>query len=71
MATSTKREDSGSSLPLLEKRIKALENGILNRVYPVGCYFYTSSSKYNPEQRMGGKWTKETNSSPYRWKRVR
>lgn len=70
MATSTKREDPGSSIPLLEKRIKALENGILNRVYPVGCYFYTSSAKYNPE-RMGGKWTKETNSSPYRWKRVR
>ena len=49
------REDYRTVLPQLEKRI----DGLLDFFYPVGCYFETSDTKFNPNKSWGGKWELE------------
>ena len=49
------REDPRTALPQLEKRL----DGLLDFFYPVGCYFETSDTEFNPNKAWGGKWELE------------
>lgn len=64
------RKNYESAIPQLEKRIEDVANSLVDRVYPIGSCYYTSREGFNPEQ-LGGKWERETNTSPYRWVRTR
>lgn len=45
-------------------------NSIFDMFYPVGSYFETSDSTFDPNTAWGGTWQKDTTSSPYRWHRT-
>ena len=49
------REDPRTVLPQLEKRIA----GLIDLFYPVGSYYETSDSKFNPNTAWGGTWELE------------
>lgn len=34
----------------------AINSGLLNLIYPVGCYFETSDTSFNPNASWGGTW---------------
>lgn len=54
------REDPRTALPQLEKQLNARIDGLLDFFYPVGCYFETSDTEFNPNKAWGGKWELET-----------
>lgn len=54
------REDPRTALPQLEKQLNARIDGLLDFFYPVGCYFETSDTEFNPNKSWGGKWELET-----------
>ena len=64
------RKSPETALPQLEKKITEIENTLVDRVYPVGSYYYTSKADFNPES-IGGLWERENNTAPYRWRRTR
>ncbi len=64
------RKNPEAAIPQLEKRIDDLANSFVDRAFPVGCCFFTADQSYNPE-KIGGEWERETNTSPYRWRRKR
>ena len=43
---------------------------VANIVYPVGSYYETSSSSFNPESAWGGTWSSSQSGSVYRWHRT-
>lgn len=45
-------------------------NNIFDTFYPVGSYYETSDSTFDPNTAWGGTWQKDTTSSPYRWHRT-
>lgn len=45
-------------------------NNIFDTFYPVGSYYETSDSTFDPNTAWGGTWNKDTTSSPYRWHRT-
>jgi ribosome modulation factor len=60
------REDSRTALPQLEKQFNAQVDGINSRIdglldffYPVGCYFETSDTSFDPNKSWGGEWELE------------
>lgn len=54
------RQDYKTALPQLEKEFNARFDGLLDFFYPVGCYFETSDTKFDPNKSWGGKWELET-----------
>lgn len=54
------REDPRTALPQLEKRFNARFDGLLDFFYPVGCFFETSDTEFNPNKAWGGKWELES-----------
>lgn len=63
------RQQYETALPQLEKRIAELNDSLIDRVYPIGSYYYTSNDKTNPNH-WGGEW-ELTSTSPYTWHRTR
>ena len=43
---------------------------VFDTFYPVGSYYETSDSTFDPNTAWGGTWQKDTNSSPYKWHRT-
>ena len=41
----------------------AINTGLLNLIYPVGCYFETSDNDFNPNTSWGGTWELETDGT--------
>lgn len=41
----------------------AINSGLLNLIYPVGCYFETSDDDFNPNTSWGGTWELETDGT--------
>lgn len=41
----------------------AINTGLLNLIYPVGCYFETSDDDFNPNTSWGGTWELETDGT--------
>lgn len=41
----------------------AINTGLLNLIYPVGCYFETSDDDFNPNNSWGGTWELETDGT--------
>lgn len=64
------RKNPEAAIPQLEKKIDDVANSLVDRVYPVGSYYYTSKNNFNPGI-FGGEWELENNTSPYRWHRKR
>ena len=60
------RENPNSSIPQLEKKI----NGLVGKIYPVGCVFFTSSDKYDPNKELTGRWEKVSSSPYHEWHRI-
>lgn len=54
------RQDYKTALPQLEKEFNARFDGLLDFFYPVGCYFETSDTTFNPNITWGGTWVLET-----------
>lgn len=71
MANILDRERPGTAIPQLEKRIDELENSFIDRAYPVGSYYFTSNSSFDPSVSIGGVWELTNNSDPYKWQRKR
>lgn len=53
------RQDYKTALPQLEKEFNARFDGLLDFFYPVGCYFETSDTKFDPNKSWGGEWELE------------
>lgn len=43
---------------------------VFDTFYPVGSYYETSDSTFDPNTAWGGTWQKDTTSSPYKWHRT-
>ena len=54
-----------STLPQLEHVV----NELIERVYPVGSYYYTGDVRFDPNKEFGGRWKLES-SNPYKWLRL-
>ena len=58
------REDARTALPQLEKslntKIDNLANGLVDMFYPVGSYYETSDTDFDPNKKWGGVWELET-----------
>lgn len=64
------RQRPDSAIPQLEKRIKDIDDGLINRIYPIGTNFYTTDQQFDPNVFWGGEW-ELTSTSPYEWHRIR
>jgi len=64
------RKNPEAAIPQLEAKIDAISNTLVDRVYPVGSCYFTSREGFNPAI-IGGEWERETNTSPFRWRRIR
>ena len=43
-----------------DEYLAAFINGLWNIIYPVGCYFETSDTDFNPNVSFGGTWVEDT-----------
>ena len=50
------RQKSDLSIAMVETKLTKLEQGLLNTFYPVGTYYETSDTKFNPNKAWGGTW---------------
>ena len=64
------RERPDAAIPQLEKRISQMEADLIDRVYPIGSYYFTSDYDFNPNS-FGGRWELVNNTDPYKWHRTR
>lgn len=63
------RENPSAAIPQLEKAINTLPKEIIEAIYPVGTYYYTSDAEYDPSIVIG-EW-EQTATDPYEWHRIR
>lgn len=43
---------------------------LLNTIYPVGSFYETTDSRFNPSSAWGGTWTMTQTADVYRWHRI-
>ena len=61
------REDARTVLPQLEAKLA----DVINRIYPVGTYYETSDSRFDPNE-WGGLWTIDSASAGHIiWHRIK
>ena len=64
------RKNPEAAIPQLETKIDSISKALIDRVYPVGSCYFTSEEGFDPAIIVG-KWERETNTSPFRWRRIR
>ena len=65
MAIKYDRFNPESAIP----QIESVVNDLIEKVYPVGSYYYTGDQRFDPNKEFGGRW-KKTSSNPYTWLRL-
>lgn len=54
----------------VDGNLKLNSNTIFSLIYPVGSYYYTSDSSFDPNNSFTGTWSRETINGVYRWHRT-
>lgn len=50
------RHQPATSIAMVEAKITKLEKGLIDLFYPVGSYYETSDTDFDPNKKWGGTW---------------